>query len=168
VTHIAEADLELYVLDALAPGARNRLEEHATGCDRCAGALAAEARLELRLEALWPEVQRARQPLAAVVPLRPRARPAPARRPGLGGLAAAAAALLLIGWWSDRTGPETPGAGSALAAPAVCRLAAPDAVDGPLCMTAPISPEALASWASCVAPRASSALCGRATMPAVQ
>ena len=78
--------LEAYVLDALAPHEARALEQHVRVCEACAGALAAEARREVALEALLPRVATAR-------PMRPPA-PSPWLSPFL--LAATGALGLVI------------------------------------------------------------------------
>jgi hypothetical protein len=169
--HASAADLELYVIDALAPATRRQVEQHVATCDRCALGLQAEAVLEVTLGQLWSEVQRARRPVAAVVPLRPRrsggAPCPPMRRSGpLGGLAAAAIAVLFIGWWTDGGRIDSLRSPSALAPPPSCAITAlfhEGASDDRLvCISEALpSPTALASWATCAAPAPAfaSALC---------
>jgi hypothetical protein len=110
------ADLEKYVMGALAPERTGRLEAHVAECETCALALAREAQLEVALEAVAQHVEEDRPsgvrvvahvacapeaPAGAVaqviaLPVRPAAR---TRMPrvafGLGGAMAAAAAFVL-------------------------------------------------------------------------
>ena len=106
--HASPDEVALYVIDALAHPARQRLESHVAACPSCAGALASEAVAEQTLRALWPSVRR---PLAEVVPL-PRPESTRASAPSstrsslglqgsFGGLAAAVVAVLFFGWWLD-------------------------------------------------------------------
>lgn len=48
--HPTADELELYVTDMLAGHRASEIEDHVIECERCAGALAAEARLEVALE----------------------------------------------------------------------------------------------------------------------
>jgi hypothetical protein len=50
--HLPQQSFELYVLDMLDVVDKARVEHHVAVCDRCASALAAEARAELSLQAL--------------------------------------------------------------------------------------------------------------------
>lgn len=72
--HLSEQDFELYVLDMLDVIDKAHVERHVTVCARCAAALAAEARAELRLQAavaaLKPQAARGAKPFDAPVPAR--------------------------------------------------------------------------------------------------
>jgi anti-sigma factor RsiW len=154
-THASAADLELYVIDALAAGPRRTVEQHVAACDRCARRLEAEAALEVALGELWPQVLRARRPLAAVVPLRsPRSSSVPPRRRSpLGGLAAAAIAVLFIGWWTDGGRLDRLPASSPRISCATTTAAGDDPADDTLlCISEAPPPATLASWAACAAP----------------
>jgi hypothetical protein len=66
--HATSAELELYVLGALDGAHAERVEAHCAACDRCAAALAAEARLETAFEQVAARSVRAPtfRPLRAV------------------------------------------------------------------------------------------------------
>jgi anti-sigma factor RsiW len=66
--HPSADALEAYVLDLLAPHEARALEQHVRVCEACAGALAAEARREVALEALLPRVATARRPMRPPAP----------------------------------------------------------------------------------------------------
>jgi anti-sigma factor RsiW len=179
--HASTAELELYVLDALTSGPRRNLELHVAACDRCARDLQVESALEVTLGQLWPQVQRARRPVAAVVPLRPRrsgSAPRPMRRSAsLGAVAAAAIAVLFIGWWTDGGRLDPSRSPSALVSARSCASTGQSSDeegtdDGLVCISEPLpSPAALASWAACAepAPAFASALCtGRSPTRTVQ
>jgi anti-sigma factor RsiW len=164
VSHATPTELELYVIDALAGDQRRRLEQHLSGCDQCADRLAGAAAAEMDLRALWPEVQQARRPLAAVVPLRaprPAAVPRPAARASSGGLAVAAVALLVVGWGAVGGHRHVPAPSASVLAPGGACLASRDRVsedppdaEGSLCSIEPApAPPGLASWAACASPR---------------
>lgn len=93
--HVTQEELVRYVLDALEPGQAEELEAHVAVCPRCAAALQAEARVELALQEVLPQVRAQEQ---AVVPLqRPRTEPTralPRHAPWL--LMTAAAVLVLV------------------------------------------------------------------------
>jgi len=90
--HATSAELELYVLGALAEERVEAFEAHCAECDACAVALSGEAKLELAFE----QVSRRAVRTAVVRPLR-------AVGYGAAGVVAMAAAVLL---WFDR-GPVT-------------------------------------------------------------
>jgi hypothetical protein len=166
--HASADDLALFVVDALAAPARQRLEGHVASCLSCAAALAAEAAAEQALREVWPVLrQRARAPLAEVVALpRPAPRPAPAARSrprvpqqgSLGGLAAAVVTVLFVGWWTDAGRLIGGGridearAGAPLTA---CLLTGQrsiaDDAQVRICAPAPPSLGAMASWGMCAA-----------------
>ncbi len=182
--HPAADDIARFVIDALAPTARQRFEEHVAACAPCARALAAEAAAEEALAALWPSVRR---PLAEVVPLSTR-RPAPAAAPAApapvpiipatrgaagargshssqGGLAALVA-VLFLGWWTDagrNFAGVSAGASSRLAPLAACLLpggplASGEIDEDPVCAAVALpvpSLAALASWGMCAGSGAS-------------
>jgi hypothetical protein len=175
--HATGDELARYVLNALEPPARRRLESHVGGCASCAEELAAEAAAEVRLGAIWPQLSR---PLAAVVALAPRAslpaRPRPDARPGpatrgrsgLPGLAAAAVALLFAGSWLHRPPVEREGEPMAFSSIAAC-LAPVAGVDGDdaaatcaLEADNGVSLAALASWGMCVRRSPPAVLCSAA------
>jgi hypothetical protein len=60
--HLPRQDLSLYVIGALEPAETARLEAHVAACPSCAAALADEARLEMKLQAVMPEALRERPP----------------------------------------------------------------------------------------------------------
>jgi anti-sigma factor RsiW len=173
--HAIGDELALYVLNALEPAARQRLESHVAGCASCAEELAAEAAAELELEALWPQLSR---PVAAVVALAPRASvpqpaacPAPAARGRsvLPTLAAAAVALLFAGSWLHR--PSAGREGDAMAFSSIAACFAPaagmegegEAATCALDTDSSGSFAGLASWGMCGRPSAPAALCSAAS-----
>ena len=93
--HVTQEELARYVLDALEPGQAEELEAHVAVCPRCAAALQTEARVELALQEVLPQVRAQEE---AVVPLqRPRREPTralPRHAPWL--LMTAAAVLVLV------------------------------------------------------------------------
>jgi anti-sigma factor RsiW len=106
VGHVGEAELALYVVDALDPERKEAVERHVLSCDACAGGLAREASVEAafeRVAALAGE----RAAAARVVSILPAIRSAEVRARlaaggrrsrwagGVGGALAAAAALVL-------------------------------------------------------------------------
>ena len=133
--HVTQEELERYVVDALEPVEAAALEAHVAACPRCAGALAAEARIEVALHEVLP---RARE-IEAVAPAPSRAVRSPGLRlprPAPWVLMAAAAALVLVCLPHAGRGPlplpsgrELPGAGdgdpSALLSSARAPVAAP-------------------------------------------
>jgi hypothetical protein len=176
--HASADDLALFVIDALAAPARQRLEGHVVACPSCASALAAEAAAEQALQAVWPVVRSgeprragraasSNRPLAEVVAL-PRPRPAvgaavrpaaPARvayQSSLGGLAAAVVTVLFLGWWTDAGRLMTNRSLDAgrLGPPLTACLLPGDRPGGDdarfgICAAAPPSLGAMASWGMC-------------------
>ena len=123
--HATRDEIAGFVIDILAPPARDRFERHVAACARCAAALTTEAAAEATLRSLWPRVER---PLAPVLPLsavqparaRPVALPARHRSAVRGprrlasggianGLAAAVITVLFMGYWSDGDRAGRPG-----------------------------------------------------------
>ncbi|MFO0577328.1 MAG: zf-HC2 domain-containing protein [Polyangia bacterium] len=91
--HVTQEELERYVVDALEPVEAAALEAHVAACPRCAGALAAEARLEVALHEVLPPARA----IEAVAPAPSRAvRAGGLPRPAPWVLMAAAAALVLV------------------------------------------------------------------------
>jgi hypothetical protein len=95
--HTEKADLELYVINALAMDQAAEVEDHVAHCEACAELLAREAQLELAMDLLAERAEA--KNVATVVRLAPRkvARVAG----GLAGALAAAAALVL--WLTPAT-----------------------------------------------------------------
>jgi hypothetical protein len=94
--HATSAELELYVLGALETAHAERVEAHCAACDRCAAALAGEARLETAFEQV--AARSVRPPVA---------RPLRAAGYGVAGLVTMAAAFLI--WFGHVQ--VSPGAG---------------------------------------------------------
>jgi len=123
--HLPRRLLELYIVDMLGTPDKARVERHASSCERCAMALAEEARAELGLRELVATLNasaaRATDSVGSAQVPRPRARASEsrARRNGLEWVAhlPMAAAVLAGVVWSFETGrsaqryePEPPGA----------------------------------------------------------
>jgi anti-sigma factor RsiW len=105
--HATAAELEAYVMGALAGSSAEALEDHAAACDACAAALAREASLEIAFE------QVAKQ--AAQVPV---ARPVRAATYGAVGFLAVAAAVVV--WLGRAPGPQgTAASGGAESGPGI-------------------------------------------------
>lgn len=134
--HVNREALSRFVAGCLLGAELASLETHVRACAACAEALAAEARFEAELQALWPQIKR---PLAMILPLPVRRPPVPLRRAGrwsglvasAGGAAAALFALVA-------TNLVTPQMSDADWQPASA------AVVGSMSAGAPLSP----SWAS--------------------
>lgn len=54
--HTTEQERVLYVMDALDPDQRERVEAHLLGCPSCQEAVMAEARVEVKLRELWTKL----------------------------------------------------------------------------------------------------------------
>jgi anti-sigma factor RsiW len=91
--HATSAELELYVLGALETAHAEKVEAHCAACDRCAAALAGEARLETAFEQV--AARSVRPPVA---------RPLRAAGYGVVGLVAMAATFLI--WFGHVPGPS--------------------------------------------------------------
>jgi len=112
--HATSAELELYVLGALAPARVEAFEAHCAACEACAAALTREASLEMTFE----QVARRSTRVHATRPLR-------AAAFGAAGLVAMAAAVLL---WFGRApaAAATAGEGTASAGGAITHHAMDD------------------------------------------
>jgi hypothetical protein len=75
-THVADAELSLYVIDGLEPERKDAIESHVLECEACAGALAREARVESALEEVARVAAVAPRAIAQVIPLFPAPPPA--------------------------------------------------------------------------------------------
>jgi anti-sigma factor RsiW len=111
--HVTRAELELYVLGALAESQARAVEAHCAACDRCATSLAHEARLEMAFEQVaqvMPDAGARPRQTRRLVSDRA-TRPARALAYGAAGVVAMAAAVVL---WLGRA-PVTMGEGSVAA-----------------------------------------------------
>jgi anti-sigma factor RsiW len=102
--HVSPGDLALYVMDALTPAQKDRVESHVVDCPECAEALACEAQLESAFEEIAARYHEVVVPMARSVDAavadaagRHRARRAWQHRAvgGVAGALAAAAAIVL-------------------------------------------------------------------------
>lgn len=108
INHLPRQDLALYVLGELEPAPTARLEDHVAACAECAAALAAEAQLELKLQALVPRaLQQLPAPQVAARPVPVFIDKAPPRRWPLMAMLAVSLALL-IGLSLSRPAPRQP------------------------------------------------------------
>jgi hypothetical protein len=104
--HATSAELELYVLGALAGKQAERVEAHCVRCDACAAALAGEARLETAFEQVAVRSMQASTARAT--------RATRAAAYGAAGLLAMAAAVAL---WIGRPSGATGEGGATASAP---------------------------------------------------